>query len=201
MHRACIHLKIPKDSGPPAPLLPKKGPTTRRLSPRRPERVFKQQLRFAAFHHVLFECCRNFHYDMTGVCYADAGQMLFKARSSRHHCFCQSSLWSGGCMRVLLQALVNRVPDVFLHGKRPSGHHQQSANDWQVCKTYIEDLYFPLASEHKRQNVIIIPIVLQKVVVISFLIVFFPGLAYQRSRIRKPEMRKISLMPDCCELC
>lgn len=175
MHRACIHSKIPKDSGPPAPLLPKKGPTTRRLSPRRLERVFKQQLRFAAFHHVLFECCRNFHYDMTGVCYADAGQMPFKARGSRRRCFCQSSLWSGGCTRVLLQALVNRVADVLVHGKRPSGHRQQSANDWQLCKTYIEDIYFPLASAHKRQTVIIIPIVLQKVVVVSFLIVFSPG--------------------------
>lgn len=174
MHRACIHLKSPKHSGPPASLLPKKGPTTRRLSPRRLKRVFKQQLRFAAFHHVLFECCRNFHYDMTGVCYADAGQMLFKARSPCRRCFCQSSLWSGGCMRVLLQALVNRVLGVFLHWKHPSGHRQQSANDWQVCKTYIEDIYFSLASEHKRQTVIIIPIVLQKVVVISFLIVFPP---------------------------
>lgn len=173
MHRACIHLKSPKHSGPPAPLLPKKGPTTRRLSPGRLERIFKQRLRFAAFHHVLFEYCRNFHYDMTGVCYADVGQMLFKTHSPCCHCFCQSSLWSGGCMRMLLQALVNRVPDVFMHRKRPSGHHQQSANDWQVFKTYIGYIYFHLASEHKHQTVIIIPIVLQNVVVISFLIVFF----------------------------
>lgn len=80
MHRTCIHLKSPKHSGPPAPLLPKRGPTMRRLSPRGLEHIFKQQLRFTAFHHVLFEYRRNFHDDMTGVCYADAGQMLFKAR-------------------------------------------------------------------------------------------------------------------------
>lgn len=98
MHRAHIHLKSPKHSGPPAPLLPTKGPTMRRLSPRRLERIFKQQLWFTAFHHVFFEYCRNFHYDMTGVDYADAGQMLFKERRLRRHlcevaaacaCFCR----------------------------------------------------------------------------------------------------------------
>lgn len=55
MHRARIHLKSPKHSAPPAPLLPKKGPTMRRLSPGRLERIFKQQLRFTAFHHVFSE--------------------------------------------------------------------------------------------------------------------------------------------------
>lgn len=83
MHRARIHLKSPKHSGPLAPLLPKKGPTRRRRSPGRLEHIFKQQLRFTAFHHVFFEYCRNFHFDMTAVGYADAGQMLFKEHRPR----------------------------------------------------------------------------------------------------------------------
>lgn len=57
----------------------------RRLSPRRLERIFKQQLRFTAFHHVFFEYCRNFHFDMTGFGYADAGQMLFKEHRRHAH--------------------------------------------------------------------------------------------------------------------
>lgn len=37
---------------------------------------------------------RNFHYDRTGVGYADAGQMLFKERRPRHHLCEATAAWA-----------------------------------------------------------------------------------------------------------
>lgn len=36
---------------------------------------------------------------------------------------------NGCCTKILLRALVDRVPDVFMYSECPSGHHKGPAND------------------------------------------------------------------------
>lgn len=127
-------------------MLPKKCPTLRQLSPRRDLRDFKQHLWFTAFHHFLFEYCGIFHYDMTGF----AMQMqvrCFLRRSTHIFVVFVSHPCKNGChIQIILQALLNRVSDVFMYSKRPSGHHKGPTNDWQVLKTHtnVEDISFSL---------------------------------------------------------
>lgn len=58
------------------------------------------------------------------VCYADAGQTLFKTLLPYILCFCQSSVENGCWLKILLKALVNKVPNVFMHSKCSLGHHK-----------------------------------------------------------------------------
>lgn len=94
-------------------MLPKKGPPLRQPSPRRAVHIFKQHSWFTAFHHVLFECCQNFHYAMTGFAMQMQVKMLFQTLRPEILCFCQSSSKNGCRIKILLRALVSRSLHVF----------------------------------------------------------------------------------------
>lgn len=96
-----------------------RGPPLRQASPRRALCIFKQHAWFTAFHHVLFEYCQNFHYNMTGFTMQMQVRCFLKALRPWILCFCQSSSENGCWIKMLLQALVNRALDVFM-SLRPS---------------------------------------------------------------------------------
>lgn len=131
MRHTCIHLKSWWFQNIQSfwRMLAKKGPPLRQPSPRRALRIFKQHSWFTAFHHVLFEYCQNFHYDMTG--FAMQMQVRCFLRRSAHRFFVfVSHPWEKWLLDKDTTAGISRVPDVFMYSKCPSGGHKGPANDY-----------------------------------------------------------------------
>lgn len=127
-------------------MLAKKGPALRQPSPRRALHVFKQHSWFTAFHHVLFEYCQNFHYDMTGF----AMQMqvrCFLRRSTHRFLVFVSQLQETGCWaKIPLQALVNR----FHHGFSVSLSHMSIGNCFKhhAADVFLFFVFLPVMSKY-----------------------------------------------------
>lgn len=116
-------LMNPAHSGqfkPPWMMMAKKGPPLRQAAPRRASRIFKRHSCFTAFPSFPLWMLSKLWLWHDGVCYADAGQTLFKTLRPWRSAFLSVILkWKNSGVKMLLQALVS--PDVFMYLQSPSG--------------------------------------------------------------------------------